>query len=179
MKMTTLLLAIGMTLVLAASGCKSKNDVSATTPPPSEGDAVTKSEQFGGAATADSLFFSLERTVCFGQCPSYSIRVYRSGHVLYDGRNFVEPEGLHRGTVSADTMALLLRKAETLGFFDMEDKYDGPVTDLPSTIIRVVANGKDKKVIGRVGTPASFKSLATAADELLLSLRWVPMPPQE
>jgi hypothetical protein len=179
MKMTTLLLATGMTLVLAASGCKSKNDVSATTPPPAEGDAGTKSAQFGGAAAADSLFFSLERTVCFGQCPSYRIQVYRSGHVVYEGRNFVEPEGLHRGTVSADTMALLLNKAETLGFFDLDDKYDGQVTDLPSTIIRVVANGKDKKVIGRVGTPASFKSLATAADELLLSLRWVPMPPQE
>lgn len=179
MKMTTLLLTLGMTLVLAASGCRAKNEVTSATPPPAEGDAGTKSAQFGGPAAGDSLFFSLERTVCFGQCPSYSIRVYRSGHVLYDGRNFVEPEGPHRGRVSADTMALLLRKAETLGFFDLEDKYDGPVTDLPSTIIRVVANGKDKKVIGRVGTPASFKSLAAAADELLLSLRWVPLPPQE
>lgn len=179
MKMTTLLLTLGMTLVLAASGCRAKNEVTSATPPSAEGDAGTKSDRFGGTTPADSLFFSMERTVCFGQCPSYRIQVYRSGYTVYEGRDFVEKKGLYRGRVGADTLAVLLRSAETLGFFEMEDKYDGPVTDLPSTIIRVVANGRDKKVIGRVGTPASFKSLATKADELLLPMPWAPMPPQE
>lgn len=73
--------------------------------------------------------------------------------------------------VSAPTpMALLLRKAEEVQFFGMQDNYDSQVTDLPSTIIRVVANA-NKKVIGRVGTPAAFKALAAYADELVFPLR--------
>ena len=76
-------------------------------------------------------------------------------------------------------MALLLRKAEEVQFFWMQDKYDSQVTDLPSTIIRVVANANDKKVIGRVGTPAAFKALAAYADELVFPLPWMPHAPTE
>jgi hypothetical protein len=70
----------------------------------------------------------------------------------------------------------LRQEAERRGFFELQDRYDSPVTDLPSTIIAVRANGHTKEVTGRVGTPQALKDLATKADEMLLGLDWRPVP---
>ena len=51
--------------------------------------------RFGGAAKADSLFFSIERTPCFGACRAYSIKIYRSGFATYEGRMNVDLMGTH------------------------------------------------------------------------------------
>lgn len=134
--------------------------------------ATAQDDRFGGRAKADSLFFSLERTPCFGKCPAYRINVYRSGYATYVGISHTELQGDHVGSVPPETMALLLSKAEAVGFFNMQDKYDGQVTDLPSTIIRVVSKDRDKKVRARHQVPAEFKEFAAYADGLLLRLPW-------
>lgn len=135
--------------------------------------------RFGGVAKADSLFFYMERTPCFGQCKAFRINVYRSGYATFEGRANVEREGMHRSRVGKDTMEILMREAEKIKFFELKDKYDSDVTDLPSAVIRIVGNGKDKQVIGRVGTPESFRAFFTKAEELLFPLPWWPIPPQE
>lgn len=140
--------------------------------------ALVQDDRFGGPAQADSLFFSMERTPCFGKCPAYRINVYRSGFATYKGISHTKFEGDHESRISEDTLALLLAKAESLSFFTMQDKYDGQVTDLPSTIIRVISKERDKKVVARHKIPAEFKELAAYADELLLGLPWRPVPAQ-
>lgn len=133
----------------------------------------------GGKAKGDSLVFSLERTPCFGTCKAYRLNVYRSGYGTYEGRAHVEKEGMHSARIGTDTLAALVREAERIGFFDLDARYDSPVTDLPSIIIRVVANGRDHQVVGRVGTPAKFKAFAEYAEELLLPVAWKPMQPEQ
>ncbi len=172
MTMKHLLLAT-VTLLVAAA-CKNREQALA------DGAAQqVPSTVYGGATEADSLFFSLERTPCFGQCKTYRISVYRSGFAVYEGSSFVERIGTHHGRVGSDTLALLLRKAGEIDFFNMQDRYDSQVTDLPSTIIQVVANGRNKKVVGRVGTPPALKAFAAYADELLFPLPWKPQRPVE
>ncbi len=177
MKTLHLLSTIAIAAVLLACNNERKTATAPTDaiePPPMNAEGLTNS--FGGSGEADSLFFSLERTPCFGVCKAYRIAVYRSGYATYDGRGNVEKLGKHTGTITEGMMKILLAKTEEAGFFGMQDKYDAEVTDLPSTIIRVVANGKDKKVIGRVGQPAAFKALAAFAEEQLTPVRWKPVP---
>ncbi len=138
-----------------------------------------KAPQYGGAAKGDSLFFFLERTPCFGTCKAYRISVYRSGYARYEGRSNVEKEGLHEARIGADTLALLLNEAEAIGFFGLKDSYDAPVTDLPSTIVRIVADGKDKRVLARVGTPAPFKAYVEQVERLLLPVAWKPLKAED
>jgi Domain of unknown function (DUF6438) len=138
-------------------------------------EAEAPSPAFGGPATADSLFLSLERTPCFGTCKAYRIEVYRSGYATYNGRSNMEKLGMYTTHVGADMMEALAAQAEAVTFFTMQDKYDAEVTDLPSTFLRIVANGKDKKVMGRVGQPNGFKNLVAFAEEQLLPLAWTPV----
>jgi hypothetical protein len=86
---------------------------------------------------------------------------------------------MHNGRVSRDTLELLMLEAERVGFFDLNDRYDSEVTDLPSAILRVVGNGKDKRVVGRVGTPPAFTQFFEKAESLLYPLPWKPVPAQE
>ncbi|MBL7952989.1 MAG: hypothetical protein JNM62_14870 [Flavobacteriales bacterium] len=176
--MRTSLLFAPALCVLAMACSDQKKTVDAEPEAKAEKPA-TKSFQLGGTDKADTLFFSLERTPCFGTCKAYRINVYRSGYATFDGRSNVEKEGAHDGRVSPEIMDDLLQEAVRIKFFDLQDKYDGPVTDLPSSIIHVVANGKDKKVIGRVGTPENFKSFVTKAEEWLYPLPWKPVAKSE
>ena len=173
MKTPEILTTLAFTAVLFACNNERKSAETAAEaiePPPVTAEGL--SNTFGGSTPADSLFFSLERTPCFGTCKAYRVSVYRSGYATYDGRGNVEKLGQHTGFVTEGMMKLLLARTEEAGFFDMQDKYDADVTDIPSTIMRMAANGRDKKVIGRVGQPAAFKALAAFAEEQLLGVRW-------
>lgn len=134
--------------------------------------------RLGGAGKADSLFLVLERTPCFGTCKAYRIEVYRSGFARYEGRAHVEKEGRYTASIGQDTLLGILYRAEELGFFGLEGKYDAPVTDLPSTVLRIQADGRSKEVLGRVAAPQAFKRLADEIEGLLLPADWRPESPQ-
>lgn len=123
-------------------------------------------------SSSDPVFFSLERTPCFGKCPAYTVVIHADGTARYTGRSNAPREGEFTGTVDKAIMQALFDRASSIGFFGFQDKYDAPVTDIPSTIIRMNADGKDKKVVGRVKTPPAFKPFAAFADSLMAPVAW-------
>lgn len=181
MQMPTLIIAA--VFLAFSSGCKSKGKMPDT---PSSGSSTTQQveavkevvpEVAEVPTTApgmqrDSVFFSIERTPCFGTCPAYKLTILQDGSAIYEGRRFAAREGRYTGHVDRTTMNALKAAADSLGFFKMEDKYDRPVTDLPSVIIRVHADQGEKQVIGRVGAPEEFKDLTKRAEALLAEVEW-------
>jgi hypothetical protein len=134
--------------------------------------ASTDDQRFG--SPTDSLFFSLERTPCFGKCAAYTVNIYRSGFAEYIGRSNAPRQGRHTGTVPRTTLTALLDQAEAIDYFGLQDSYDGPVTDLPSTITRIVSGDRDKRIVARYKTPPPLKAFAQLADTLLKDVMWVP-----
>lgn len=120
----------------------------------------------------DPVFFSLSRTPCFGRCKAYTITIQRTGEATYLGNSNVDRIGTWKGTVDQATMDKLAERAAEIGFYAMQDTYDANVTDLPSTIVRVNADGNDKKVVGRYKYPPTFKAFAAYADSLLGPVQW-------
>lgn len=185
-------LSIAVLSLLVSTSCKGRQEQAKDAPPASGGiqtvpapaptatagstdvqDNGAPKAQIASADAGDSLFFALDRTPCFGRCPTYKVRIYEGGSATYEGIRSVEREGRFTGRVDRALMDALYARATAIGFFDMQDRYDAQVTDLPSTIIRVKANGQDKQVVGRVGTPPAFKAFATYADSLLNTVDWV------
>ena len=96
---------------------------------------------------SDSLVAYLERTRCFGVCPVYSISIYRSGCVVYEGNEHVKPLGNHFTFIDRKTLEGIGRKAEELRFFDLKDEYRNPyLTDFPTVYVEVRFKGKSKRV---------------------------------
>ena len=160
-------------LLCFGAACSGARDSAAQQPP---GTSTGPDLQLGGTVPGDSLFFRLERTPCFGPCKAYRISVYRSGYGTFDGILNMEKEGPHAHRIEKSVLEDLLTKAQALGFFDLKDRYDADVTDLPSTVVRIAANGQDKTVLGRVGAPSSFKALVEHAESILLPMPWKPLP---
>ena len=50
-------------------------------------------------------------------------------------------------------MKEIMSKLNDLDFFNLKDKYDIMITDIPSTIITVYKNNKQKRVIARAKIP--------------------------
>lgn len=175
---TTMILRTFLPMFFAltlAGSCKNRQDAAGNAANGgSEGSSAQAGLKLGGQNAADSLVLAFERTPCFGPCKAYRINLYRSGHATYEGRAHVEKEGMYNGRVGQDTMEAIVREAGRIGFWGFEERYDSPVTDLPSTIVRVVSGGRDKQVTGRVGPPAGFTAFAAYIDELLLPVDWEP-----
>lgn len=180
MQMQTLLFSA--VLLAVAPGCKSKQRAAeAQAAAQAQQTALDNSptaqapqqqQEQAQPAVGDSVYFMIERTACYGPCPTYKLTVFQSGAALYEGRRFADRDGRYTGQVDPATMRALKDAAEASGFFRMQDEYDMPVTDLPSLIIRLNTGDRDKKVVGRVGTPQAFKDLGQQVEELLSGVEW-------
>ncbi|HMN06335.1 MAG TPA: DUF6438 domain-containing protein [Flavobacteriales bacterium] len=174
-------------LVLAfGAACKSRKDL-----PPGADAPVGQAVQPASPATetsvphgeqkaaTDSVYFYMERTPCYGTCPSYRLTIRRDGSALYEGGRFAPREGRYAAHVDAAMMEALAQAVEKSGFYAMDDVYDMPITDLPSTIIRMHADARDKKVVGRVGAPIAFRNLGIELEELLAGIEWTRVADEE
>lgn len=141
------------------------------------GATVEESDRSTATTTTDTaVFFRLQRTPCFGTCPDYVVTIRRNGEAAYEGGAHALRQGRYQGRFTADQRKALLARAEALGFFGLADRYDADVTDLPSTIITLDADGRRKEVLGRVGAPPAFQQLGQYADSLLDRVEWTPVP---
>lgn len=124
---------------------------------------------------SDSLVVRIERTACFGRCPIYTASIYKSGFVLYQGEKWVEKEGLFQSKVSDEKINAIIKKAEAIGFFKMNESYDSPyVTDLPSTIVTIRGKEMVKIVANRYQGPEELAAFEIYIDKVLNELVYKP-----
>ncbi|MCT4582905.1 MAG: DUF6438 domain-containing protein [Flavobacteriales bacterium] len=129
--------------------------------------------EFKNVSTSDSLFASIERSPCFGQCPVYSMQIYNSGWVNYKGKNFVQRTGEFTLQLSSSQMLAFVNKAKAIQYLEMDDSYDNPsVTDVASATTSIVLNGTRKKVYRRFGFPKELIEFEQLFDDLLNSDQW-------
>ena len=120
-----------------------------------------------------TFFASIERTPCFGRCPTYTMKIYSDGFIEYNGKRDVDMIGAYTTTISSEQMDAILEKAKEIKFFEMDDSYDGMITDLPSTTTKIVMNDTEKSVYRRHGYPKRILTLEQLFDDLLKSERWI------
>jgi hypothetical protein len=104
--------------------------------------------RFGGPGKTDSLFFSMERTPCFGQCKAYRINVYRSGYATFEGRSNVELEGMHFGHVGLDTLEPCCAKPRRSNFSNWR---------INTTATSLTCRVRSSASSGATGTSASMR----------------------
>lgn len=130
-----------------------------------------------GVRDWSTLEITLERGVCFGACPDYTVTIHGDGRVVFEGRRFVAKTGRHEATISRDAVRSLLAKFRRADFFTLRDDYHAQVTDLPSYRVTLAYDGRRKSVSdyggGMMGMPASVTELENAIDETANTRQWV------
>lgn len=127
----------------------------------------------------DTVVVSFERAACFGKCPTFKADFYGDGTVRYHGINFVDNEGHYVGKVTDTQLEQVYDAALDVGFFQMEKKYDGPITDVPSQIYYIEMHGDRQRVMARYQAPAELKALGIHLDELLDGISWQAEPQKD
>jgi Domain of unknown function (DUF6438) len=124
---------------------------------------------------------TLERGVCFGACPAYSVTISGDGKVVYEGISFVDIVGAQQATIQADKVAVLLDRIESVDFFALDDEYLASATDLPSKTISLTMNGLTKQVLHYGGdcdadfdpAPPEICEIENLIDEVAGTQQWV------
>jgi uncharacterized protein DUF6438 len=138
---------------------------------------------------ADSIV--LERTMCYGTCPAYRLRLSNRGEIRFESRNPGDESRRAADTVSAGTFRALISRARSIGFFDFPSEIASDSvlchtrwTDHPTVVVSVFAKAQKKRVEDYLGcyetrdrqvlpSIARLRSFEEEIDSALGSSRWV------
>ncbi len=167
----TLSIIISGWFILVAAGCNSKKAVVAEDNTEVLRDTVyVMVEQ---PAENDSLLLSYETTPCFGRCPVYKIKIFKSGFAIYEGLNFAEKMGSYAYTFSEKEIDEILEMANEVDYRELEDVYDDPrISDLPSTQSEISFGANSKKLKTRANIPPAVKAFHTNLGVYLVEKDW-------
>ncbi len=120
---------------------------------------------------------TLERGVCFGFCPDYTVSITGDGQVTYQGRRFVNVVGRQTATIPAADVQALLARFDAAGFERLNNEYRAHVTDLPTFVVTLERDGHTKRVLdyggAGAGMPESVRQLQDDIDRVANTGRWV------
>jgi hypothetical protein len=130
---------------------------------------------------ASTVRITLERTGCFGSCPSYKVSVAGDGSVLFDGQSYVAEVGRRSGNVDPSSVRVLYDQFRTSDFMSLDDRYVADITDNPTYTLTLETAGMRKTVVDYVGVkagmPDSVTALEDAVDRVAGTSQWIG-PPQ-
>jgi hypothetical protein len=137
--------------------------------------------------SADPIFsyVTLERTICFGHCPVYRIKIYSSGMVEWEGIEHVAKKGKAKWYISPEEAKKISEIAEKI--IAIFEKYEHLVetgkierelaTDMPSCKIGIkYTNGEFKSIshyLGDLTAPEELETLEEEIDRISGTEKWV------
>lgn len=125
-------------------------------------------------AAGEKYVVRLERTACFGSCPTYVVEISADGTVL-----FIDKDSPHRatGTVAAADVTKLVKRLRDVGFFRLAwtDPCPQRWTDNPGAIVTFVDHGRKRTVDddhGNMCIPSLMRDLEDEIDHVGSTAAW-------
>ncbi|HEU4584298.1 MAG TPA: DUF6438 domain-containing protein [Gemmatimonadaceae bacterium] len=146
------------------------------------------------ARTADSIV--LERTLCYGSCPAYQLKIGGDGAVAFVSRNPGDTPGTQADSIAPSQVEWLLGEAERLGFYSLpaviaDDSTLCPLraTDHPTATVTITRGDSTHSVVDYHGCYVThdpsvapsverLRRLEVAIDSVAQSSRWVRPAPR-
>jgi len=135
-------------------------------------------------SNSDTLI-SLERTICFGECPAYRVTLLSTGKIIFEESSFSESRSRYEDKIDAKDFQETLSAFHKQGFFELKDKYEPgspeckeDLTDFPSAFIYVRVGDKIKEVVHYLGCqgqmiPKSLYYFENMIDSVANTNQWI------
>jgi membrane dipeptidase len=127
--------------------------------------AATGAQAARGQA-AGPVEITLQRTMCFGTCPDYTVTLRDDGTVTYSGRQYVRVSGQHSWKIDPAAVRALAREMEEAGFFELENEYTDLRTDNPTTYTSLTIGTRSKKIKDYVSGPPKLKDIEKRIEDV-------------
>ena len=116
------------------------------------------------------VHIGLQRTGCFGSCPSYKVDVFGDGRVVYEGDGFVDVEGRHAYRIPTSSVAGLVDSLRAKDLWSLRSSYNAAITDNPTYLLTLDIGGQSHRIedyVGQwVGMPAAVSEFEDEVDKI-------------
>lgn len=147
-------IALILMITLAIMGCKKKNTSASNKEENNAKTEISNDEAL--------VMITFAKSSCFGECPTYTATIMPDGSIDYNGRKFMPLIGSHLIQANKKFAQSILGKANEIGFFNLQDKYDNDkLMDVPSTTLTIETTTNNKTVYARYQTPKELDELNT------------------
>ncbi|MGH8081533.1 MAG: DUF6438 domain-containing protein [Lysobacter sp.] len=99
---------------------------------------------------------ALERTACFGSCPSYRVEIGGDGQVVYQGRDYVDVRGRHAYRIPVEAVAGLVESLRTRDLWSLRPSYRASITDNPTYLLTLRMGDQTHFIADYVGEEAGM-----------------------
>lgn len=133
--------------------------------------AQSKKMKSQGTSSASAVktpavhYVSMERTACFGQCPTYKIEMFEDGRVVYEGRMFAKPQGTYEKNIGAEKVKAIFDKFEYYRADTCKKEYEMLISDLPGLTYEIKLDNETKQINNAHFGPGFLKELANKIDQ--------------
>lgn len=119
----------------------------------------------------------LERSGCFGTCPSYRIDLFGDGTAIYEGGGYVDVLGPHRYRIDSQKISQLIDSARSKDLWSLRSEYSSRITDQPTYRITIALGDKSHTISdysgGKVGMPEAVTEFEKEIDAAAQSNEWI------
>lgn len=130
----------------------------------------------------DSVRIVLERSGCFGTCPSYRIEINGDGRVIYNGQRYVDVQGEHAYRIPPSDVAKLVESLKAKDLWSLRPSYEASMTDNPTYALRIRMGGEEHGILdyvgGYVGMPRAVSNFEQEGDRIAKSSMWLNLSPE-
>lgn len=116
---------------------------------------------------------TLERTVCFGWCPAYTLTIHGDGQVTYEGYAYVDVEGVRTSNISQSKIHELLYEFGKVDFFAANEHYSIGATDLPTFFVTLAIGNRQKRIEHYGCDPQWLTDLEYMIDTVAETEQWI------
>ena len=120
---------------------------------------------FSEISNRNSLRMAIERTGCYGMCPSYSLEVRGNGDVFFDAKGNVPAQGHFRTHISHDAVDHVLASFRNADYLSLKDEYVAMITDHPTCITSIQFDDIRKSVRDYVGFAAGMPEVVWKVED--------------
>ncbi|MEJ7804554.1 MAG: DUF6438 domain-containing protein, partial [Telluria sp.] len=103
------------------------------------------------APASGTVLISLERSMCYGQCPAYRVDIHGDGSMLFEGFKDVTVLGKERYVLAPEEVNKLVRSALAKNLMSLKTNYYGNVTDMPTYTLRLTLGGRTHQIADNAG----------------------------
>jgi len=125
-----------------------------------------------GVVKNNGLVVSMKKTICYGTCPAYEIKIYDNLEVSLKGEKYLDLIGSFESKISKARLGELSQMFSDANFFEFDNKYYEAFSDLPTTYIMFSQDGQSKEIMDYYGAPEALKKLEEEVAKLLDELDW-------
>ena len=123
--------------------------------------------------TTEDLQIDMTRGGCFGECPIYTISIYKGGRAVLEAKRFTSMEqGKYTKVLNKKQYRQIISAFEEANLYKYPDEYESLIPDLPLYTINWYGSKGKKTVRGRDNRPEEILNLQAMIEALYEDEDW-------